>query len=280
MHANVGGVPFDFYAGTFTELGDPDDRNSNFFTLVLRGGVPADRDRQGRIFVDRDPRSFALLLNALRNGGTTSDIEEMVYRAMQPQLFELLVQDARFYGLHGFLRRLEPLRAWKSSAAQQCAQFVLDQPQRFAFKNDELVVEQSGRLVKYDPFERKVYQHMLLGSIRLAAPPASDGAQPTERYRHNYVEFAISRSFADIQYGIRRMDYVYHAGRKNWHVGECMHGYAADGMGELVSGGKTKTDHHGWPQATTRALYYDYESRALYLLLSKAAGTYNTTVLY
>lgn len=64
------------------------------------------------------------------------------------------------------------------------------------------------------------------------------------------------------------MDYVYCDGKKNWHVGDCVHGYAADGWGRLVSGGAKKTYRSGWPNETRRALYYDYESHTLYLMSS------------
>lgn len=60
IHLNVGGQRFSTSRQTLTWIPD------TFFTAMLNGLISTNRDEQGSIFIDRDPKLFSIILNYLR----------------------------------------------------------------------------------------------------------------------------------------------------------------------------------------------------------------------
>ena len=60
INLNVGGQRFSTSRQTLTWIAD------SFFTAMLNGLISTNRDEQGAIFIDRDPKLFSIILNYLR----------------------------------------------------------------------------------------------------------------------------------------------------------------------------------------------------------------------
>jgi hypothetical protein len=60
INLNVGGQRFSTSRQTLTWIPD------SFFTAMLSGLISTNRDEQGYIFIDRDPKLFSIILNYLR----------------------------------------------------------------------------------------------------------------------------------------------------------------------------------------------------------------------
>lgn len=60
INLNVGGQRFSTSRQTLTWIPD------SFFTAMLNGLISTNRDEQGYIFIDRDPKLFSIILNYLR----------------------------------------------------------------------------------------------------------------------------------------------------------------------------------------------------------------------
>jgi hypothetical protein len=60
INLNVGGQRFSTSRQTLTWIPD------SFFTSMLNGLISTNRDEQGYIFIDRDPKLFSIILNYLR----------------------------------------------------------------------------------------------------------------------------------------------------------------------------------------------------------------------
>ena len=60
INLNVGGQRFSTSRQTLTWISD------SFFTAMLNGLISTNRDEQGSIFIDRDPKLFSIILNYLR----------------------------------------------------------------------------------------------------------------------------------------------------------------------------------------------------------------------
>jgi hypothetical protein len=60
INLNVGGQRFSTSRQTLTWISD------SFFTAMLSGLISTNRDEQGYIFIDRDPKLFSIILNYLR----------------------------------------------------------------------------------------------------------------------------------------------------------------------------------------------------------------------
>ena len=60
INLNVGGQRFSTSRQTLTWIPD------SFFTAMLNGLISTNRDEQGYIFIDRDPKLFSTILNYLR----------------------------------------------------------------------------------------------------------------------------------------------------------------------------------------------------------------------
>jgi hypothetical protein len=60
IHLNVGGQRFSTSRQTLIWIPD------SFFTAMLNGLISTNRDEQGYIFIDRDPKLFSIILNYLR----------------------------------------------------------------------------------------------------------------------------------------------------------------------------------------------------------------------
>lgn len=68
----------------------------SFFTALLSGRISSLRDETGAIFIDRDPKVFALILNYLR----TKDIE------LKTVDIRVLRHEAEYYGITPLVKRL------------------------------------------------------------------------------------------------------------------------------------------------------------------------------
>ena len=60
--------------------------------------MPSRRDDAGAIFIDRDPRLFAVLLNYLRTRDVLVD---------SPDMLTVLRNEAVFYGIHQLITKLD-----------------------------------------------------------------------------------------------------------------------------------------------------------------------------
>ena len=60
IHLNVGGQRFSTSRQTLIWIPD------SFFTAMLNGLISTNRDEQGYIFIDRDPKLFSIILQYLR----------------------------------------------------------------------------------------------------------------------------------------------------------------------------------------------------------------------
>lgn len=90
MHLNVGGTRFSTSRQTLSWIPD------SFFTALLSGRISSLRDETGAIFIDRDPKVFALILNYLR----TKDIE------LKSVDIRALRHEAEYYGITPLVKRL------------------------------------------------------------------------------------------------------------------------------------------------------------------------------
>ncbi|CAG2104925.1 unnamed protein product, partial [Medioppia subpectinata] len=118
---NVGGKRFSTSRQTLTSIGD------TFFTALLSGRIPSLRDSSGAIFVDRDPKLFAIILHYLRTR-QLFDMKDDQNLELDPKLFaiilhylrtrqlfdmkddqnlELLLHESQFYGITPLVRRLQ-----------------------------------------------------------------------------------------------------------------------------------------------------------------------------
>lgn len=68
----------------------------SFFTALLSGRISSLKDETGAIFIDRDPKVFALILNYLR----TKDIE------LKSVDIRALRHEAEYYGITPLVKRL------------------------------------------------------------------------------------------------------------------------------------------------------------------------------
>ncbi|KAK3926728.1 BTB/POZ domain-containing protein KCTD3 [Frankliniella fusca] len=90
VHLNVGGTRFSTSRQTLSWIPD------SFFTALLSGRISSLRDETGAIFIDRDPKVFALILNYLR----TRDIE------LKSVDIRALRHEAEYYGITPLVKRL------------------------------------------------------------------------------------------------------------------------------------------------------------------------------
>ena len=87
---NVGGQKFSTSRDTLTWSPD------SFFSSLLSGRIPSLKDDTGAIFIDRDPKLFALILNFLR----TKEISPTGVDV------SVLRHEAEFYGIASLVKRL------------------------------------------------------------------------------------------------------------------------------------------------------------------------------
>ncbi|ESO87705.1 hypothetical protein LOTGIDRAFT_179235 [Lottia gigantea] len=90
IHLNVGGTRFSTSRQTLTWIPD------SFFTSMLSGRISSLQDETGAIFIDRDPKIFAVVLNFLR----TKEID------LKNVEVSSLRHEAEFYGISPLVRRL------------------------------------------------------------------------------------------------------------------------------------------------------------------------------
>lgn len=85
MDLNVGGAKFSARRSTLTRVDD------SFFSNLLSGRYPLQLDSKGRIFIDRPPKPFEVILDFLRTGKW--------YLPESPQLRKMVIDEADFYGI-------------------------------------------------------------------------------------------------------------------------------------------------------------------------------------
>ncbi len=75
INLNVGGQRFSTSRQTLTWIPD------SFFTAMLNGLISTNRDEQGYIFIDRDPKLFSIILNYLRTKelGTKNPFDQNIF---------------------------------------------------------------------------------------------------------------------------------------------------------------------------------------------------------
>ncbi|CAH0391876.1 unnamed protein product [Bemisia tabaci] len=90
VHLNVGGTRFSTSRQTLMLVPD------SFFTALLSGRISSLKDETGAIFIDRDPKTFAIILNYLR----TRDID------LKNTDIRTLRLEAEYYGIAPLVKRL------------------------------------------------------------------------------------------------------------------------------------------------------------------------------
>ncbi|XP_043271801.1 BTB/POZ domain-containing protein KCTD3 isoform X2 [Venturia canescens] len=90
VHLNVGGTRFSTSCQTLTWIPD------SFFTALLSNRMTSRRDENGALFIDRDPKIFAIILNYLRTRDI--DLKNMDIRALR--------HEAEYYGITPLVKRL------------------------------------------------------------------------------------------------------------------------------------------------------------------------------
>ena len=90
INLNVGGTRFSTSRQT---LSSPQE---SFFTSMLSGRIPTCRDETGALFIDRDPKLFAVILHFLRT-------KELDLNGVD---VSVLRHEAEFYGIVPLVKRL------------------------------------------------------------------------------------------------------------------------------------------------------------------------------
>lgn len=67
-----------------------------FFTALLNGRIPTLRDEKGAVFIDRDPKLFAVILNYLRT--REIELKDIDIRSLR--------HEAEYYGIAPLVKRL------------------------------------------------------------------------------------------------------------------------------------------------------------------------------
>ncbi|XP_021934384.1 BTB/POZ domain-containing protein KCTD3 isoform X3 [Zootermopsis nevadensis] len=89
VHLNVGGTRFSTSRHTLMWVPD------SFFTALLSGRISSLRDEMGAIFIDRDPKLFATILNYLRTRDIDLSVDIRAFR-----------HEAEYYGIAPLVKRL------------------------------------------------------------------------------------------------------------------------------------------------------------------------------
>ncbi|XP_069689720.1 BTB/POZ domain-containing protein KCTD3 isoform X2 [Periplaneta americana] len=89
VHLNVGGTRFSTSRHTLMWVPD------SFFTALLSGRISSLRDEMGAIFIDRDPKLFATILNYLRTRDIDLNVDIRAFR-----------HEAEYYGITPLVKRL------------------------------------------------------------------------------------------------------------------------------------------------------------------------------
>jgi len=89
VHLNVGGTVFETARSTLVQ------QPGSYLESLLSGRYQISRDRNGRVFINRDPEHFRTILNFLRNPQTPP-------MPRDGGESEALVREAGFYGIHFF----------------------------------------------------------------------------------------------------------------------------------------------------------------------------------
>lgn len=89
VHLNVGGTVFETSRATLAQ------QPGSYLESLLSGRYQISRDRNGRVFINRDPEHFRTVLNFLRNPQTPPMPRDTAES-------EALVREAGFYGIHFF----------------------------------------------------------------------------------------------------------------------------------------------------------------------------------
>ncbi|XP_063221701.1 BTB/POZ domain-containing protein KCTD3 isoform X2 [Bacillus rossius redtenbacheri] len=89
VHLNVGGTRFSTSRQTLMWVPD------SFFTALLSGRISSLKDEMGAIFIDRDPKLFATILNYLRTRDIDLSVDIRAFR-----------HEAEYYGITPLVKRL------------------------------------------------------------------------------------------------------------------------------------------------------------------------------
>lgn len=90
VNLNVGGKRFSTSRQTLSWIPD------TFFTALLSGRISSQRDENGAIFIDRDPKLFGIILNYLRNKDI--DLKHCDIKALR--------HEAEYYNISPLILRL------------------------------------------------------------------------------------------------------------------------------------------------------------------------------
>jgi len=85
--------------------------NHAFCTHIYIGKFDAARDKQARLFIDRDATHFRHILNWLRDGGLSWTAESS---GLQPHELKQLSVEANYYRLNGLVEAIDKAAAHKS----------------------------------------------------------------------------------------------------------------------------------------------------------------------
>lgn len=96
INLNVGGQPFATSRETLSAAGD------SYFSSLIGNNFKVERDHQNNLFIDRDPKLFAIVLNFLRSQCTHLAVDKCNRAKLQA-----LYAEAEFYAVAPLMEEVE-----------------------------------------------------------------------------------------------------------------------------------------------------------------------------
>ncbi|CAF4702406.1 unnamed protein product [Rotaria sp. Silwood1] len=169
INLNVGGQRFSTSRQTLTWISD------SFFTAMLGGLISTNRDEQGYIFIDRDPKLFSIILNYLRT-------KELDINGCD---LHMLKHECEFYGVQPLIRRLQLCEDLEHS---QCGDVLFNGYINPPHSTNTQISYESTQLLPAQPI---VYQPAL-------SQPTSSVRPGTALRLNNIMQQTLNRSASQI----------------------------------------------------------------------------------
>ncbi|CAF2390466.1 unnamed protein product [Rotaria sp. Silwood2] len=169
INLNVGGQRFSTSRQTLTWISD------SFFTAMLSGLISTNRDEQGYIFIDRDPKLFSIILNYLRT-------KELDINGCD---LHMLKHECEFYGVQPLIRRLQLCEDLEHS---QCGDVLFNGYINPPHSTNTQVSYESTQLLPAQPI---VYQPAI-------SQPTSSVRPGTALRLNNIMQQTLNRSASQI----------------------------------------------------------------------------------
>ncbi|XP_040566338.1 BTB/POZ domain-containing protein KCTD3 [Lepeophtheirus salmonis] len=134
---NVGGTSFSTSKSTLTSIPD------TFFSALISDRLTSARDKNGAIFIDRDPDLFKIILNYLRTRRIFGNLEKPVLKA--------LFYEAEFYSILPLVRKLN-LVLKDTSGCGDILFYTLVNPPMLSFQDRSKLDSITSNKKSQDPF--------------------------------------------------------------------------------------------------------------------------------